>query len=206
MISRRKIIGAAIAGGVVAAITWYKLSTPSLFSTPTLSSSPMLTTSPSPTPTSTPSSSPTPSVIPPPTETISEDEKMVREFLEKDWVETFNSNNLDRMLSLYTEDAMLFSEPSYSYRGLRGDHSLSWHYNYNFSHHWRIVYYKIAAVNISDNKAEVLSYVTADKGPGTTMGLSEYSRYKLRKITEITKGRVTKPIWRIYDEYDAWAY
>jgi len=160
----------------------------SVTSTPS-SLSPMY--SPSPTSTSTPSE----------IESMSEDEKRVREFLEKDWVEAFNSNNLDRMLSLYTEDVTLFSEPSYSYSGLRGDHSLSWHYSYNFSNHWRIVYYRIATVNISDNKAEALSYVTVDKGPGTTMGLSEYSQYKLRKITEITKGRITTSFQNLFGEY-----
>jgi hypothetical protein len=207
------IVATAAGAGYLTKNYWYPL-TQSTISKPTETISPVTNEPPvlnsSPPPTSRELPTNPPATLSPPKSPMSEDEKMVRELLEKDWVAAFNSNNLDRMLSLYTEDVTLFAEPSFSYRGLRGDHSLSWHYNYNFSHHWGIIYYKIVTVNISDNKAEALSYLTVDKGAETQMGLSEYSRYKLRKITEITKGRTTtklpKPIWRIYDEYEVWIY
>jgi ketosteroid isomerase-like protein len=198
------IVAAAVAGGSYYYITQKPAGIPSTISPTSATPSPTGTTScisplPSPFPTPT-----TPTI---PSSPMSEDEKMARQLLEKDWVAAFNSENLDRILSLYTEDATLLADPGYYYKGLRGDHSLSWHFTYFFGRHDRVVSSRVVSLNILDNKAEAFSYVDV-----TWEGqvASEHSQYKLRKITEITKDRITtklpKPIWRIYDEHESWIY
>jgi len=168
-----------------------------------LSPKPSVTSEFTPTQTLTPTLSSTPTetttAMSTSTQPMSEDEIMIRDLLEKQWVEAYNSHDIEKILRLYTDNASLIVRGGqYAYQGLKGENGIYWHYWWHRENNSRLLNYKIKSVDIAGDKAKVYATYgfTCNKA-----SLSGIRQYELVKITKITKGNVTtrlpKPMWKI---------
>jgi len=193
------IFAAAAVLGYLTRDYWGSLLKSTSTSTPTTHQTQQPTTTDNLTSTETTTTATNASEITTTTEAISEDEILIKKLLEEDWVNAYNSENIEGILSLYTDNATLMVRTGqYLYNGKRGAKGIINHYSYHTTHHSRVHNYEIEDLKISGDKANVLStYAWTSSG----LGLSGLSQYELVKITEETKDRTTyklsKPIWKI---------
>lgn len=137
------------------------------------------------------------------TETISEDELMIRELMDN-WVDAWNQENLNELLSLYADKAVIdFGCTITEVHFFRGKSEIPWLYNSLFNQDIRVMNYSIREINIKTDTANLRSNFIFFKNQKR---IPHNHKLNVIKITEITKGRITRklenPIWVIANEYN----
>jgi len=169
--------------------------TPTVITTPPETATPTLTPSPTPAPTETPT---------PTSETMSEDEVMIRSLLDE-WVEDINSGNEGGIAMLYTSDAKIFffNRTDQLQQEFKGYYEISWWFRWCANNHVRITNFLISELEILNDAAKVSGYYHISFGRGGP-GVPSSFKFELKKISKIISGtqefKMAKPRWRIYYE------
>ena len=129
---------------------------------------------------------------------MSEDEVLIRELLEEEWVQAYNAENKEQILNLYTSDATLDFTVRANKNILKGRQQITYNYKWLRDYNARIENFKILKLEISENKAEVSSKYSWFSAKVGGMGFSDF---QLVKTDSITRGnrewKLEKPVWRI---------
>jgi len=133
----------------------------------------------------------------------SKDEIMIRELMDA-WRNLYSTGNTNNTFNVYTDDAILnfgcsktgvtkFSGPAMISSLIKGLYA---------AQRGKMDNQRIIELTIQGNEAYVVSYEDLKMNRGIAKWLS---KFKLRKISEIKRGpstfKLSKPIWRIQDEY-----